>query len=350
MSSFLKLIIKEVKRETAAAVSILFNVPEELKANYKFIAGQYINLKLKLDNEEIRRAYSICSAPESGELRIAVKAVKNGAFSQFANTKLKAGDALEVAHPEGKFTFSPDANALRNYVAFAAGSGITPVISIIKSVLKSEPKSTVVLVYGNKTPEETIFHDELHDLQLKYVGRFFVHYVYSQAKAENALFGRIDKSTVNYVMNNKHKNLDFDKFYLCGPETMINLVTGVLKEKNIKDAAIKFELFETSTQVNTISESLEGHSKITIVVDDEETSFEMSQKQTILEAALKHGIDAPYSCQGGICSSCLARITEGSAEMKKNSILTDSEIADGLILTCQAHPTSATIHVDYDDV
>jgi ring-1,2-phenylacetyl-CoA epoxidase subunit PaaE len=177
-----------------------------------------------------------------------------------------------------------------------------------------------------------------------------VHYVYSQANIENALFGRIDKSVVNHIMNNKHKTLDFDKFYLCGPETMINLVTDVLKEKNITDSAIKFELFETSTKENTISESLEGHTKVTIMVDDEETTFDMSQKQTILEAALKHGIDAPYSCQGGICSSCLARITEGSAEMKKNSILTDSEIADGLVLTCQAHPTSAKIRVDFDDV
>ena len=350
MSSFLKLIIKEVRRETATAVSILFNVPQELKANYKFIAGQYVNLKITLDNQEIRRAYSICSAPESNELRIAVKAVKDGAFSQFANSKLKAGDAIEVAQPEGKFTFSPDGNSLKNYVAFAAGSGITPVISIIKSVLKSEPKSTFVLVYGNKTPQETIFHEELHNLQLDHVGRFFVHYIYSQVQVENELFGRIDKSTVNYVMNNKHKTLDFDKFYLCGPEVMINLVSDVLKEKNIPDSKVKFELFETSTHENIISESLEGHSKITIVVDDEETTFEMSQKQTILEAALKHGIDAPYSCQGGICSSCLARITEGTAEMKKNSILTDSEIAEGLVLTCQAHPTSSKIHVDYDDV
>lgn len=350
MSSFLKLIIKEVKRETKDAVSILFNVPEELKTDYKFIAGQYINLKLTLDHQDIRRAYSICSAPESGELRIAVKAVENGKFSQFANAKLKAGDVLEVAHPEGKFTFEPNVNSQKNYMAFAAGSGITPVISIIKSVLKSEPKSSFVLVYGNKSPEETIFYQELHDLQLKYVGRLFVHYVYSQANIENALFGRIDKSVVNHIMNNKHKTLDFDKFYLCGPETMINLVTDVLKEKNITDSAIKFELFETSTKENTISESLEGHTKVTIMVDDEETTFDMSQKQTILEAALKHGIDAPYSCQGGICSSCLARITEGSAEMKKNSILTDSEIADGLVLTCQAHPTSAKIRVDFDDV
>ncbi len=350
MPSFLKLIIKEVKRETTDAVSILFNVPEELKSDYKFVAGQYINLKLTLDNQEIRRAYSICSAPESGDLRIAVKAVKNGLFSQFANTKLKAGDVLEVGYPEGKFTFEPEAERQRNYAAFVAGSGITPVLSILKSVLKSEPKSSFVLVYGNKTPEETIFHQELHDLQLKYVGRFFVHYVYSQAKAENALFGRIDKSAVNFVLNNKHKELQFDKFYLCGPEEMINTVSGILKEKNLKESAIKFELFTSSSQEHEIKTSLEGHTKITILVDDDEVSFEMSQKQTILDAALKQGIDAPYSCQGGICSSCLARVTSGSAEMTKNSILTDKEIASGLILTCQAHPTSESIYIDYDDV
>ncbi|WP_343696183.1 ferredoxin--NADP reductase [Flavobacterium sp.] len=350
MPSFLKLIIKEVKRETAEAVSILFNVPEELKQDYKFIAGQYINLKLTLDNQEIRRAYSICSGPDSGELRIAVKAVKNGLFSQFANTKLKAGDVLEVGQPEGKFTFEPDAERQKNYAAFAAGSGITPVLSIIKSVLKNEPKSSFVLVYGNRTPEQTIFHQELHDLQLQYVGRFFVHYVYSQAKVENALFGRIEKSTVNFVLNNKHKELEFDKFYLCGPEEMINTVSNVLKEKNVKESAIKFELFTSSTEEHAIQGSQEGHTKITVLVDDEEVTFEMSKKQTILDAALKHGVDAPYSCQGGICSSCLGRVTAGSAEMTKNSILTDGEIAEGLILTCQAHPTSDTIYVDYDDV
>lgn len=350
MPSFLKLIIKEVRRETKDAVSVLFNVPEELKPNYAFIAGQYLNLRLKLDGQEIRRAYSICSSPESGELRIAVKAVKNGAFSQFANTKLKAGDALEVGKPEGKFTFEPQADRQKNYAAFVSGSGITPVISIIKTMLKNEPKSSFVLVYGNKTPEETIFHQQLHDLQLKYVSRFFVHNVYSQAKVENALFGRIEKSTVNFVLNNKHKELEFDKFYLCGPEEMIELVSAALKEKNVKESAIKFELFTTSSHENVITESLEGHSKITVMVDDDETVFEMSQKQTILEAALKQGIDAPYSCQGGICSSCLARVTSGTAEMTKNSILTDKEIASGLILTCQAHPTSESIYIDYDDV
>jgi ring-1,2-phenylacetyl-CoA epoxidase subunit PaaE len=349
MPLFKKLVVKEIKRETKDAVSILFNVPEEFKSHYTFIAGQYVNLRLTLDGQEIRRAYSICSSPESGELRIAVKAVKIGKFSQFANTKLKAGDVLEVGKPEGKFTFEAQADRQKNYAAFVAGSGITPVISILKSVLKSEAQSSFVLVYGNKSPEETIFYQELQNLQSKYTGRLLIHFVYSQAKADGALFGRIDKSAVNFVLN-KNAALEFDKFYLCGPEEMINTVSKVLKEHNIKDTAIKFELFSSSSTENKQASSHEGHTKITIMVDEEETTFEMSQKQTILEAALKQGIDAPYSCQGGICSSCLARVKSGTAVMKKNSILTDSEIAEGLVLTCQAHPTSAEIIIDYDDV
>ncbi|QBZ97144.1 ferredoxin--NADP reductase [Flavobacterium sangjuense] len=351
MSSFYKLQIKEVKHETANAISVAFNIPAELKSAYKFTAGQYVNLKLTLDGQEIRRAYSVCSSPNSGELRIAIKSVKEGHFSKFANDNLKVGDILEVGQPEGKFTFEPSFSNLKNYAGFVAGSGITPVMSILKSVLESEPKSTFVLVYGNKTSDETIFLNELHELQLKYVGRFFVHYVFSRAKTEGELFGRIDKSTVNFILNNKHKEKEFDKFYLCGPEAMINLVSDVLKEHNVAEKNIKFELFSTSSaNENPAAESHTGHTKITIMVDDEETTFEMSQKQTVLEAALKQGLDAPYSCQGGICSSCLARITNGTAEMKKNSILTDGEIAEGLILTCQAHPTSAEIYVDYDDV
>jgi ring-1,2-phenylacetyl-CoA epoxidase subunit PaaE len=350
MSSFYKLAIKEVRRETPSAVSILFNVPEALQPNYTFIAGQYVTLKLTLDGKEIRRAYSICSSPESNELRIAVKVVKSGLFSQLANSNLKAGDLIEVGTPEGNFTFEPNPERQKNYAAFVAGSGITPVLSILQSVLQGEPKSTFVLVYGNKCTEETIFHQQLHDLQLEFVGRLFVHYVYSQDKIENELFGRIEKSTVNFILKNRYAAINFDKFYLCGPEEMINIVSDVLVSHNIPEKDIKFELFTSSSTENKIETPLEGHTKITILVDDEETTFEMSQKQTVLDAALKQGIDAPYSCQGGICSSCLARVTSGKAEMKKNAILTDSEIAEGLILTCQAHPTSATIYVDYDDV
>lgn len=349
MSSFFKLNISEIRRETKDAVSILFNVPDLLKTNYKFIAGQYLNLKLSIDGQDIRRAYSICSSPESGELRISVKAVKNGLFSQFANVTLQVNNTLEVAAPEGNFTFEPSADRQKNYAAFAAGSGITPVMSILKSVLSSEPKSSFVLVYGNKSPEDTIFHAEIHALQQQFVGRFFVHYVYSQAKIDGEAFGRIDKSTVNLVLKNKHSGTDFDKFYLCGPEEMINVVSNVLKENNVAEKNIKFELFTTTRTEKTITKSAE-HSSVTMLVDGDTFTFEMSSKQTILDAALKQGIDAPYSCQGGICSSCLCRITEGTAEMKKNSILTDGEIADGLVLSCQAIPTSSIIFVDFDDV
>ena len=287
---------------------------------------------------------------ESGELRISVKAVKNGVFSQFANTQLKVGDTLEIGTPEGKFTFEPNFEKQKNYAAFAAGSGITPVLSIVKSMMVSEPKSTFVLVYGNKSPEQTIFYNDLHELMLNNVGRFFVHYVYSQSKVENENFGRIDKSIVNLVLNNKHKEKEFDKFYLCGPEAMINSVSEVLKEHNVADKNIKFELFTTTKTEKEIATSSTGHTKVSMMVDGDFAAFEMSQKQTILEAALKNGIDAPYSCQGGICSSCLCRITQGTAEMKKNSILTDSEVASGLVLSCQAVPTSSEIYVDYDDV
>jgi ring-1,2-phenylacetyl-CoA epoxidase subunit PaaE len=351
MSHFYKLQIKEVKRETPSAVSVSFTVPSELKNTYQFIAGQYINIKLTLDGKEIRRAYSICSSPESGELRIAIKSVKNGLFSKFANENLKAGDLLEVGTPEGKFTFEPQVNRQRNYAAFVAGSGITPVMSILKSVLNNEKDSSFVLVYGNKNNDETIFYQELHNLQQQYVGRFFVHYVFSQIIVPNELYGRIDKANVNLVLNNKHQEKEFSKYYLCGPEEMINLVSDVLKEHNVADKNIKFELFTTSSSAEKqIATSENGHTKITVLVDNEETTFEMNQKETILDASLKKGIDAPYSCQGGVCSSCLARVTKGSAEMKKNSILSDKEIQDGLILTCQAHPTSSEIVVDFDDV
>jgi ring-1,2-phenylacetyl-CoA epoxidase subunit PaaE len=351
MSHFYKLQIKEVKRETQSAVSVSFTVPSELKNTYQFIAGQYINIKLTLDGKEIRRAYSICSSPESEELRIAIKSVKNGLFSTFANENLKAGDLLEVGTPEGKFTFEPQANRQRNYAAFVAGSGITPVMSILKSVLHNEKDSSFVLVYGNKNNDETIFYQELHNLQQQYVGRFFVHYVFSQIIVPNELYGRIDKANVNLVLNNKHQEKEFSKYYLCGPEEMINLVSDVLKEHNVADKNIKFELFTTSSSAEKqIATSENGHTKITVLVDSEETTFEMSQKETILDASLKKGIDAPYSCQGGVCSSCLARVTSGTAAMKKNSILSDKEVQEGLILTCQAHPTSPEIVIDFDDV
>ncbi|WP_136667531.1 2Fe-2S iron-sulfur cluster-binding protein [Flavobacterium sp. H122] len=350
MSTFYKLSIREVKRETPQAISVTFNVPLEFQDFYKFTAGQYVNLKLSLDGQELRRAYSICSSPSSGELKITIKAVKNGTFSKFANEQLKEGNVIEVGLPEGRFTFEPQADRQRNYMAFSAGSGITPVMSILQTVLLQEPKSSFVLVYGNKTADETIYHHQLAELQKQFLGRLTVHYVFSQANVEGQLFGRIDKSVVNFV-HNKHIGQEFGKYFLCGPEEMINTVNATLKEKGVAEKDIKFELFSAApTTEKAITNGTFEHTKITVVLDNDEETFEMSTKQTLLEAALKQGMDAPYSCQGGICSSCIAKVTSGSAMMKKNSILTDKEVASGLILTCQAHPTSAEITVDYDDV
>lgn len=350
MSDFHKLSIQHIERETTKAVSITFDVPSELKDIYSFVPGQYITLKTDINGNEIRRAYSICSSPKSNELKVAVKEVENGTFSVFANTALKTGDVLEVHPPEGNFTLPPNSAASNYYAAFAAGSGITPVMSMIKAVLEEEPNSRFVLIYGNKTSEETIFYKELLALQSNYPDRLFIEWVYSRKQEENSLFGRIEKSTVNYILKNKFKDIDFNSFYLCGPEEMINTVTDVLQENGIEKEDIHFELFTSSTETTEIKANLEGKTEITVVVDDEEFNFVMDQKKTILDAALEEDIDAPYSCQGGVCSSCICKVTAGSAVMEKNSILTDGEIAEGLVLACQAHPTSASIKVDFDDV
>ena len=223
------------------------------------------------------------------------------------------------------------------------------ILSIIKTVLAEEPKSRFVLTYGNKSPEETIFFKELLELQAKFPDRLFIEFVYSRTREDNSHFGRIETSTVNFVVKNKFKEHDFDRYFLCGPEAMIDEVKEVLTENGVADDKILFELFST-TEEGAVEVSGDGNSKIKIIVDDEEFDFEMPQSQVILDAALDRDIDAPHSCQGGICSSCIARIKEGTAVMRKNQILTDSEVAEGLVLTCQAQPTSPTIVVDYDEV
>ena len=351
MTQFHKLAIKEINKVTEQSVTISFDVPDTLKDTFTFNAGQYITLKTVINGDEIRRDYSICSSPKSGALKVAVKEVADGRFSKYANRELKTGDVLEVSAPNGRFIFEPDNTKTRTIVAFAAGSGITPIMSIVKTVLEEEPNSNLILVYGNKTPNDTIFYNELLDLQAKHHKRFNIQLVFSRSDEENALFGRIEKSTVNYIIKNKYKDLAIDAFYLCGPETMIDSISEVLIENGVKKDAIHFELFTVSTPETKIVDSLfKGNTKVTVLVDDEEITFEMSQKQTILEAALAQNIDAPYSCQGGICSTCMARLTEGEAIMRQNNILTDSELEEGLILTCQAQPTTPTVVVDYDDV
>ncbi|WP_010250485.1 ferredoxin--NADP reductase [Myroides injenensis] len=354
MSKFNLLTVKEIRQETPNAVSIVFDIPATLKDDYKFTAGQYLNIKYNNQGTEIRRAYSICSTPNSGELRIAVKKVEKGIFSTYANEVLRVGDKLEVETPEGRFTIIPNANVANNYAAFVAGSGITPVIAIIKTVLEQEANSTFTLVYGNKSAEETIFHQELHLLQEKYNDRLFIHFIYSRTKEDDCLFGRIGKAAINFVINDTRSEKDFSKFFLCGPEEMIDLISLTLQERGVDKENIAFEIFtpNNDNKVNIIVEESNNNAtiKVTALVDDDEQSFEMPKNEILLNGVLKAGIDAPYSCQGGICSSCMCRIIKGSAIMQKNSILSEDEIADGLILSCQALVTSDEIYIDYDDV
>ena len=351
MSNFHTLVIKNIERITSQAVTISFEIPPHLKETYAFKAGQYITLKTELNGVELRRDYSLCSSPKSGALKVAVKEVQDGTFSAFANNALKAGDTLEVAAPRGHFVFEPNDFKTKHIAAFAAGSGITPILSIVKCALEEEVQSNVVLVYGNKTTDDTMFLQELLELQNQYSDRLSIQFVFSQAQEDDSIFGRIEKSTVNLILKNKHKDLIIDAFYLCGPEAMIHTVKDVLTEHEIAKDRVFFELFKAAkpTEADTVSIP-DGQTKITIVLDDETSTFEMSQKQTILEAALDKDLDAPYSCQGGICSSCLARVTEGEVKMRKNSILTDGEVAEGLILTCQAHPITPNVSIDYDDI
>lgn len=353
MSKFYKLTIKDIQRETEKCVTISFDVPNKLNDIFTYKAGQYLTLKTTINGEEVRRDYSICSASKSEELKVAVKEVENGIFSKFANRVLKPNDVLEVAPPNGRFIFEPNSKKTRTVVAFAAGSGITPIMSIAKTILSQEPKSKFVLIYGNKTPKDTIFLQEILDLHHENLENFNLQFVFSQSDQENALFGRIEKSTVNLIVKNKYKHVDIDSFYICGPEQMINTIKEVLLENDVKKEAIHFELFTTSKsedEKTTDTQLSNGKTTVTVLVDDDETTFKMPKNKSVLEAALAENVDAPYSCQGGICSSCVARLKEGEVEMRQNNILTDNEVAEGLILTCQAHPLTTKLVVDYDDI
>jgi len=349
MAQFHTLKIQSIVRQTEKAVSITFDVPTALEATFSFKAGQYITLKTVINETEIRRDYSLSSSPRSGDLTVTIKEIDNGIFSTYANNHLNSGDSLDVGEPNGRFIFEPQSENANSIIAFAAGSGITPIMSIARTVLETDDKS-VVLIYGNKSPEKTIFYKEILELQSTYLNRFKVQFIYSESNDDGALFGRIDTGNINYVLKNTIQLEPSQLFYLCGPEGMIKTTTAILSEKGIQDEQILFELFTASNVVPGNKSVNKGESEITMLVDDEETTLIMPQTQTILEAALANDIDAPYSCQGGVCSSCICRVTEGSAKMRQNNILTDNEVAEGLVLSCQAEPTSLLIKVDFDDI
>jgi ring-1,2-phenylacetyl-CoA epoxidase subunit PaaE len=350
---FHKLTVKDIKRETADCISIAFDVPRELQKEFQFVAGQ--NITIKTDLDDTRRSYSICSSPAEGELRVAVKKVANGVFSSFANEKLKKGDLLEVMSPTGTFTSTISPKNKKEYVFFAAGSGITPVISIIKAILNGEPGSRVTLVYGNKNVSSIIFKEELEALKDKHLETFRMYHILSREKTDiDFNNGRIDVDKCHQLS----RLIDFksvDDFFVCGPEQMIFTVKDFLKGWGIESKQIHFELFTTPTRKHTqiykaVNEtSLEG-SVITVKLDGRSFDFNLDYNgNTILDAALAEGADAPFACKGGVCCTCKAKLIEGEVEMESNYGLDKSEVKAGFILTCQSHPRSKKVVVDYDE-
>ena len=338
------LVVSNIKQETVDSVVVSFKIEKESKSLYTFKAGQYLTLCSKIKGKEIKRSYSICSDPQSGKLQVGVKAIKNGVYSNYINDALRVGDTIEVSFPEGRFVLD---KSPANYLAFAAGSGITPIISIASDELRKNSNSIFVLGYGNKTIGSTMFKDSINTLKNEFQDRFFVYNIYSQENSPDSFFGRIDSGFINTVLK-QHSSIDFEKVLLCGPEKMIQSAAELLKSESFNENQILYELFYSEASKKTAVPS--KSSKATIIYDDETLSLEVPENMTILDAALQKNIDVPYSCQGGVCSSCIAKVSSGSASMIQNNILTDSEIEEGLVLTCQAVPKTQEITVDFDDV
>ena len=351
---FYNLSIKNITKETATCVSISFHIPAELKEIFTYTQGQYITLKTTINNEEIRRSYSLCSSPLEDDFRIAVKQVDGGLFSTFANHQLQVNDVLEVAEPNGKFYAELNKSNTKKYLAIAAGSGITPTLSIIKTTLIAEPKSQFILVYGNKNTGSIIFKEEIEALKNKFVGRLQLIHILSREKTDAPIsHGRIDAEKLQQLSKLiQWKNLD--EFFICGPEEMIMATKIFLENLDINKNKIHFELFATSSKTKNRTfvpqVKSEAKSKITIISDGRSFDIEIgfNEEINILDAALQNGADLPFACKGGVCCTCKAKLLEGQVEMDVNWGLEHEEIEQGFILTCQSHPITERVVVDYD--
>ncbi|MCB0586378.1 MAG: phenylacetate-CoA oxygenase/reductase subunit PaaK [Phaeodactylibacter sp.] len=355
MPKFHPLKIKEVRREAGECVSVAFEVPEALKPEYRFTQGQHLTLKAELDGEEVRRSYSICASPYDGVLRVAIKKLEGGRFSTFANEKLKAGDTLEVMTPMGRFFTELDPANEKHYVAFAAGSGITPILSIMKAVLQREPKSEFTLFYGNQKVDTIIFREEIEGLKNEYMGRLSVHHILSRELQGSELFsGRIDAGKCSTFCDKLIDPQEVDEFFLCGPETMIHDIRDTLTGMGVDKKKIHFELFIAGLngKAQKKKEQRKGESvaaTVQITLDGNSFEFPLTSTQdTILEAAHKAGANLPFACKGGVCCTCRAKLMEGEVEMDVNYALEPDEVEAGYILTCQSHPKTDKVVVDFD--
>lgn len=355
MVHFHPLAVKEIKKETTDCVSVLFDVPENVKERFTFTQGQSLTLKTIINGEEVRRSYSICSSPLDNQLKVAIKKVEGGVFSTFANEQLKAGDIVEVMQPVGKFNTPLHPGNKKNYLAFAAGSGITPVLSLIKTTLQTEPLSSFTLIYSNRSRSSIIFFEELEGLKNKYINRFTLIHLLSREKTDTALHsGRITAEKLQALQRLVDYN-HTDEFFICGPEEMIFCVKDFLENSGIDKKKIHFELFTTAGQKKVIhtqasAGSATGQSLITIKLDGRSIQFSVpfNSELSILDAALQQGADLPFACKGGMCCTCKAKLQQGEVAMDVHWGLEEEEVKNGYVLTCQAHPKTEQIVLDFD--
>jgi len=352
---FHRLTVKEVKKETPECVSVLFDVPENLQHDFQFSQGQSLTLRTTINGEEIRRNYSICSSPLENKLKVAIKKVEGGLFSTFANEHLKKGDVLDVMPPVGKFNTPLLPENKKNYLAFAAGSGITPVISLIKTTLATEKHSRFTLVFGNRNRSSIIFFEELESLKNQYMERFSLVHILSRERMDTDLnFGRISQEKLE-ELDRLEDFSSTDEFFICGPAEMIFTVKAFLEKKGITGNKIHLELFNSTKSRQSTVDSPQTNtsgavSNINVKVDGRsfEVTIPFNSDQTILDAALQQGADLPYACKGGMCCTCKAKLLEGEVSMDVHWGLEEEEVAKGYILTCQSHPKTEKVVVDFD--
>lgn len=353
---FHQLRVRDVTRETPDAVSIAFDIPSELESDYQFSAGQYLTLRKVIEGEDIRRSYSICTAPDDHELRIAVKQVENGVFSSWINQHVQPGDVLEVMTPTGRFGLAHAPGKGRHHVAFAAGSGITPVLSIARDVLAREPDSNFTLFYGNRATDTILFRGALEDLKDRYLSRFSVFHVLSREQQDlAALNGYVDAEKVQKWLRDVVPVNRIDHAFICGPEAMLETVEATLREAGIRAEKIHTERFISARggkpQVKpTVDEKAPPAHIATLIVDGKQRDVPVAEGEAVLDAALRAGMDLPFACKGGMCSTCRAKVLEGEVEMALNYALEPWETEAGFVLTCQSHVKTPRVVVDYDQV
>lgn len=355
MAKFTPLTVTNIEPDTRHAVLVTLEPPENHKANFAFIQGQYLTFRKEFEGEELRRSYSICSGINDGKLRVGIKKVDGGWFSSWANDELKVGDVLESMPPNGRFYAPIEPEKCKHYLAFAGGSGITPIISLIKTVLECEPHSNLTIVYANRSVNTIMFKEELDDLKNVYMNRLSVLHVLEHDSGDIDLFnGRVDREKCDRLFTSWIDVKKSDLAFICGPEPMMLGIKDRLVAHGMDEASIKFELFKSvhpkTARAKSSKESHGGKKvKATIIIDGTARTIDMPSKETsVLEAAMDANIDVPFSCQAGVCSTCSAKVMKGEVEMLSNYGLEDYEVKRGFVLTCQAYPLSDEIVIDYD--